>query len=72
MLLEHLAVGGEGDVAPLSHEQGRAQLGFQFFDGGAEGGLGNVQPLGRARYVLQLRQLQKIMKLEKFHGHLHT
>ena len=63
-----LPVGGKGDVAALADEEGRAQLGLQFFDGGAEGGLGDMELFGGFGNVFVGRQTEKIFQLQKIHG----
>ena len=64
---KRLAISGKSNVASFADKKGSIQLFFQLFDGGAEGGLGNMQKLGCFCHVLFLCQQQKILQLEQFH-----
>ena len=68
VLVEHLAVGREEHRAPVTLEQGSAQLLLQRRDGPGEGRLGDEQLLRRSRVVKHLGELLEVVQLREVHG----
>ena len=67
MRAKNFRPGGELDVLALPLKQLDPHLVFQPLDGLAQGGLGDMEGLGRAGKALQPGHLDKILELEQFH-----